>query len=197
MATAALPSARISSEHDLDDIKATITQLTPAQSNDLAWHVRHLQNQNSPLLCLPPELRENIYDFVAVDELRERIFSVMSENNHWTRLTVPLSLSRTCRQLKAECSDIVGRSIRAGMIVEMFDNRNNTWRVLDAEEARVMGSVNFGSDTSSSPEAAREQVEGLWKMFASSNVQVESNGLVYFECNEDCSPTDFRYKRLE
>ncbi|KAK5128928.1 hypothetical protein LTR85_000261 [Meristemomyces frigidus] len=137
-------------------IIASLTNLSPGQLGAVRRHLCELQNQHSPLFRLPRELREEIYDLVALakwhDSLAGNRVSIVCFANMRT-------LAHSSRQFAAEYGRVEDRLLRLGMVVEVFERPSGTWRRIQLADVERAGHIQLTGPFTSTAQA-RTCVEG-------------------------------------
>lgn len=127
---------------ELDQIKQTLDGLPTDQLQAVKKFLRRSHNQRSLLLRLPPELREMIFDFATLGELRGW---TPPHPTHGTLGSVRFSLASMCKfknacsQLRSECKDMFGRLTKLGMIAE--HHKTAGWQRLSPDDFGSMKNI--------------------------------------------------------
>lgn len=137
-------SAKTASNETVDTIKTSINNLQAEQLDEISRHVREVQNHQTPLLRLPRELREEIYDLATLQDWRHCALPKGKAQSGFVifRFEAMRKLGNACRQLKAECGDTITRLRKIGMVVMQYDttsqNFNASWRTLSVAEIKAL-----------------------------------------------------------
>ncbi|KAK5685292.1 hypothetical protein LTS10_003370 [Elasticomyces elasticus] len=99
------------------------------------------QNQKHPLLCLPAELRNKIYDLVATEHMHVWFKESMSTSAHResrgdTQLPLlqPHNLLQVCHQIRQDCKEYVESLLQ----VEQYQVRvNDSWCTVDCSNGML------------------------------------------------------------
>ncbi|KAK5135631.1 hypothetical protein LTR08_004932 [Meristemomyces frigidus] len=126
----AMPESRATKTHL---ISRSLTALDLAEILTAKSHIQQLQNQHSPLLKLPIELRDRIFDLVVLDNFRNIPAPADSSPTRF-RLADVCRHRYACRQLRSDCKFLFRRLTRLGIVVfsgwtnaSEFDPQQRLW----------------------------------------------------------------------
>ncbi|KAK4545279.1 hypothetical protein LTR36_003459 [Oleoguttula mirabilis] len=145
----------------LDLLNRMLTKLSHQELREARSQILQEQNRRSPLLRLPAELRNAIYDLVSFAEMPQPVSPNKAFGSDEFRFQTVCSSANACRQLRAEARDGTARLMGLGMVVEryMILASGKGWKALDAAETNGMGSVCVLRKAFAKTEDARRYVE--------------------------------------
>ncbi|KAK5128815.1 hypothetical protein LTR85_000148 [Meristemomyces frigidus] len=178
---------------ELGLINQSLSSLSAIELRDTKCHILQLQNQRSPLLRLPSELREEIFDLVALAEWRGCKPNDSTQpapcflRFHFVGMCL---FKHACRSLRAECKDVFGRLKRLGMMVQHYRGHSLGWEALDAESFGKIRSMSVWKKPFATPLEARQMIQPddgrhAW-------AERGNNGIIYFTTQVDVPPRVYR-----
>jgi len=169
-------------EVKLENVKELLKDLTPDQLCEIKIHVLQLQNAQSDLLRLPPELRVIIYDWLALVEWRSTNTKSLQTCSILFRFESLNGLGSTCQQLRIEYGSTGDHLARLGITMEYYDIPNKTWKYISASECAGMRSFGIWNRVWNTLEGARKMVTGV---LGNDDESLSRNGVIYFTFEVD------------
>lgn len=123
---------------EIDIIRQSLVKLDPSEFREAQRYILQLENRHSPLLRLPRELREEIYDLIALGEARKLLtdagYTDAGSRSKTFLFRHLCAFANACQQLKSEAQDGIGRLEKLGLVVKRISGQggNTKWKQIAA-----------------------------------------------------------------